>query len=301
MAFLEQLRYFVVVAEERHFTRAADLLGIAQPGLSQQIKALEKTVGASLFIRDKRSVELTPAGEALLDDARMIVELSERALTAAQAAENGKRGLIKLGTRMLGSDDIFPAIVEEFSSNHPLVAVEYYPASVGTGVLNLKRRVVDVALILTSFEPPTDVNYVRIGDIEALVALPADHELASLDRIPRPRLVDEVILGPPRMANDSRFEGFFDQLFGGPPPRYVEVPDAAAYGRLQRVAAGEGVTVIANPSVLRLEIAGVVFRPFVEPVPLIEYGLAWLDRPVSPYVKPFVEIARKHLEARNEA
>ena len=99
---LRQFRYFIAVAEERHFGRAAAHLHIAQSGLSQQILKLERSVGVQLLVRDRRGVEITDAGEAFLDCARLTLEMADRAVESAKAAERGKTGLLRVGTTVIG-------------------------------------------------------------------------------------------------------------------------------------------------------------------------------------------------------
>jgi DNA-binding transcriptional LysR family regulator len=100
---LRQFQYFIAVAEERHFGRAAARLHIAQSGLSQQILKLERAVGVQLLIRDRRGVEITEAGRAFLDQARLTVELADRAVASAVMAERGRSALLRVGTPILGS------------------------------------------------------------------------------------------------------------------------------------------------------------------------------------------------------
>ena len=119
-----RLRYFVVCAEELHFTRAARRLGIAQPPLSQQIQVLEKEIGTRLFHRLSRGVELTIAGQSLLRDARAVLDLAERAVTTAQQIGRGERGSIRIGfTSSASFNPIVPGLISEFRSKHPKVEV----------------------------------------------------------------------------------------------------------------------------------------------------------------------------------
>jgi DNA-binding transcriptional LysR family regulator len=297
MALLEQLRYFVAVAEELHFTRAAERLHIAQPGLSQQIKGLERMVGVPLFVRDKRSVELTPAGEALLNEARAIIEMSDRALTVARTAQDGKTGVLKIGTRILGWDEAVTGLIDGFRDAHPKVAIEFHPAVMGEGVINLEHRSVDVAFVVPLYEPTDTVQYLALGDFEPLIALPATHPLAALDRISPAAIAGETFLGPPQAFHPSVIAKLLEWLFGAEhvPTHRIDTPDLAGESRLQRVADGEGFTVTFTPGAKCFEIEGVVLRPFAEPVPKIAYGIAWLDDPISPFVRPFVESAEAWL------
>src|SRR5262249_9723688 len=120
---LRHLRYFVAVAEERHVTRAAERLGIQQPPLSQQIQALERELDAPLFRRLPRGVELTPAGHALLGEARAILARADEAVAATQRAARGETGRIGLGfTSSASFHPLVPRAIRTFRGRHPLVA-----------------------------------------------------------------------------------------------------------------------------------------------------------------------------------
>src|SRR5207302_5638535 len=125
---LRQLRYSVAVAEELHFGRAAARLRIAQPGLSQQIKRLERVLRVQLLLRDKLHVEMTPAGEVLLDHARLAIELVDRAIASTRAADQGKSGLLKVGARALGLYPVANEVLAEFLERFPHVAIDFLPA-----------------------------------------------------------------------------------------------------------------------------------------------------------------------------
>jgi DNA-binding transcriptional LysR family regulator len=294
MPLLRHLRYFVAVAEERHFGRAAQRLMIAQPGLSQQIKSLERFVGVPLLIRDKRTVELTPAGEALLDEARLVIELADRAIETTRVVGDGKSGLLKIGTRALGIHGLADALLREFDARFPHVSVEFHPALLPQSIGDLERHKVDVAMILAPFETPEGANYVKLGSVEPLVALPLGHALADLERIPRSRLLSETFLDWPRSFNPSLLELVHARTFGeGPPRRIIEVADLSETSRLVRVAAGEGITVTVSPALAELEMANIVFRRIEDPAPDLEYGIAWFDNAASKFVHPFVEVARE--------
>ena len=294
MGLLKQLRYFLAVAEERHFGRAADRLGIAQPGLSQQIKALERVIGVPLFIRDKRSVEMTKAGETLLDDAMLVVELAQRAVMTARRASEGKRGVLKIGTRALGGHPVTDEAIREFGVRHPEVIVEVHPSFVSESIDALKQRKLDIAMIVKPFGAPEGATYLRIGGLEPLVAVPLGHRLAAMDRIPREKLLNETFLDWPRAFNPDVMDPVRDMIFGGDAPRYsIEVPDLADTTRLARVAAGDGVTFVVSANATDLAIGNVVFRRLEDPVPEFECGIAWFETTASRYVQRFVAITRE--------
>jgi DNA-binding transcriptional LysR family regulator len=289
---LRQLRYFVAVAEERHFGHAANRLGIAQPGLSQQIKGLERMIGVQLLDRDKRHVDLTIAGEAFLHYALLSIEHVQRAVDSALIAARGKTGLLRIGTRAVGHSAVADELMREFGSLFPHVEVDRRPGLVSQSIERLARREVDVAIIASPFDAPPDIHYLRLDTIELQVVLPRGHRLAAFDPIPRAELRDEPFLGLPVSYNPPFQNRIYTALFEDGPFRLVEVSDVDDTNLLLRVAAGEGITII-DPAVVPLGISEVEFRKVDGPALDFDYGIIWLDSSVSPFVEPFVEVARR--------
>src|SRR3954468_10542980 len=121
---LRHLRYFVAVAEELHFGRAAERLHISQPPLSQAIRSLEDDLGCELFRRTSRQVELTTAGDALLEPARATLSMAHAAVAAAQEAANDLRGRLRIGVTPVARHGVAPAILSAFRARHPNVEVQ---------------------------------------------------------------------------------------------------------------------------------------------------------------------------------
>jgi DNA-binding transcriptional LysR family regulator len=292
-----QLRYFVAVAEELHFGRAAVRLQIAQPGLSHQIKGLERLLGVPLFIRDQRGVELTAAGGALLDYARLLIELADRAVESARLTVRGRRGLLKVGTPAGGIHPRGNELLRLFQARSPEVQVEIHPGYVPQNVEELARRTLDIAIVLVPFDRPESMRYLRLGTTELLVALPEGHRLASLQQVPRAELLNEPFLDWPRSMNPTLIDYLHRSLFGSVEhPQLVQVADVMEASRLLAVAEGKGVAVPLFPSVADLEIPRVVFRP-LEPSPSLEYGIAWFDNNASPFTSSFIDLARELAES----
>ncbi len=152
---LRQLEYFLAVVDERHFGRAAERLGVAQPGLSRQIKALERSLGSQLLIRNSRRVEVTDAGEILAEQARLILELAARAREIQRLAERGKRNLLKVATGAAGLHRLTDVVLREFGSRFEEAEVELLPGFGPQNLDALRRRAVDVAFVSSPIELPT--------------------------------------------------------------------------------------------------------------------------------------------------
>ena len=297
---LRQLRYFVAVAEERHFGRAAERLRIAQPGLSQQIKKLERSIGVELLIRDPRGVKLTAAGRAFLDQARLALELTDRAVTSAVMAERGRKGLLRLGTPALGMPPASEAVLQQFVERFAEVEVEIHPGLSPQHIDGLATHSLDLAFVMSPFktvDPPP--RFLQLGRLELMVALPEGHPLADRKRIARSQLLKEPFLDWPRSANPTLVDHIHRTLFGAfEHPRSVAVPELVEARRLLLVAKGRGLAVSILPSVAERRFPGVVFRPLDEPAPVVGYGVAWTGTHPSPFVPSFLEVAR---ELRSES
>jgi DNA-binding transcriptional LysR family regulator len=296
---LRKLEYFVAVAEERHFGRAAERLRIAQPGLSQQIRALERSLGVELFVRDSRGVGLTEAGGILLEHARVAIQATARAVESVRLAAHRKSGILKVGTHVLGTPPFVNELLRRFESRFPEVQLENRPSLALQALAALGRHEIDVAILPAPFPPIEDLRYMALDELEILVALPCQHRLAQLDTIPRGELLHEPILVWPRSVNPTLIDHFRRSLFGdsGHPP-FVEISDFTDASRLQHVAQGRGLAMVLAPTA-REHFPDVVFRRVEDPAPMMEVGLAWFDLHVSSLVPSFVDLARELSRSRD--
>jgi DNA-binding transcriptional LysR family regulator len=291
---LRQFRYFIAVAEEKHFGRAADRLGIAQPGLSQQIKALERSLGTELLTRHSRGAELTLAGIAFLVHARLAVEYAERAVASVGLPARGHSALLKVGTRAAGIPPVAERLLEEFRDRHPTVELEIHPAFIPQLVEALNRRTIDVATLIKPYVTDSPPNFLRLGTVELHAVLPEGHRLAGLERVSPAELLKEPFLDWSRSANAPLYDRVHQLIFGSVVhPRRIEVAEFAESRRALRVAAGQGNAVtVLHPG----EVPGVVILPFEEPVPTLEYGIGWHEPPVSPAVPLLLQMAEQLAE-----
>jgi DNA-binding transcriptional LysR family regulator len=257
---LRQLRYFVAVADELHFRRAAARLHISQPPLSQQIAALESELGCRLLERTRRRVELTPAGAAFLRDARAMLAELDVAVSTARAIDAGQAGVLRVGFVGSALLSIVPAAVQRFRRARPDVEVELRERSTVEALRSLGTGVVDVGLVRPPIEPDDTLRAEVVMRERTIAAIPAGHELAKLRRIPLRRLAAApLVLFPRRQA-----PGFHDLLIGrlaatGTPPHVVQyAPEMLTIIGL--VAAGIGVSPVPA-SVAHLALDGVTYRP----------------------------------------
>lgn len=291
---LRQLEYFLAVVDERHFGRAAERLRIAQPGLSQQIKSLERSIGAQLLIRDSRRVDVTDAGQALVDQARLIVELAARARETPRLVELGKRNLLRVATGAAGVGQRATIVLAEFTSRYEGVEVELLPGFAPHSLDALRRRTVDVAFVTKPVTLPADARYLRVGVQELLIVLPERHRLAALDPLPRSELLTTPFVMWPMGFNPELMTYIHRSLFGdGGPPSLVETADLSQTTLLSIVAQSDDQAGIALPSDMELNVPGLVYRRVEEPVPVLESGLVWLEPDAPPLVPELVRVARE--------
>ena len=257
---LRQLRYFVAVAEELHFRRAAARLHISQPPLSQQISALEAELGVTLLERTRRRVELTPAGEAFLRDARAVLAELDVAVSTVRAIAAGQAGFLRVGFVGSALLSIVPTAVQAFRRARPGVELELRERSTVDALRLLRTGTIDVGLVRPPIEPDEDLRTTLVLRERTVAAVPVDHPLAALRRIPLRRMAAEPLVLFPR----PQAPGFHDLLIGelaatGATPRVAQyAPEMTTIIGL--VAAGIGVSPVPA-SVAHLEIEGVTYRP----------------------------------------
>ena len=291
---LRQFRYFIAVAEELHFGKAAERLRIAQSGLSQQIGKMERSLDTKLLTRDRRrGVQLTEAGRAFLDQARLTVELADRAVASVALAERGRRGLLKVGTTVIGMPQKAERLLQTFEDRFPDVEVEIHPRLTSELIGGVSTFTLDIAIVFSPFksvDPPP--RYMQLGAYEFLVAVPEGHRLARLERVPRSELLKEPFLDAPRNINPELSDYIHTALFGEiHHPRRVEVPLLEEARRLQLIAEGKGIGITVRHA--GVPPPGVVLRPLDEGTPTLGYGVAWSATHTSPSLESFIEVARE--------
>jgi DNA-binding transcriptional LysR family regulator len=290
-----QFRYFIAVAEELHFGRAADRLHIAQSGLSQQILKLERSVGVPLLIRDRRGVQLTEAGRVFLDHARQAVELADRAMASPQLAERGKTGTLRVGTPILGIPVVADDLLRAFEARFPETEIDIRPGLDPELVEAVSIHSLDVAIVLFPFktvEPPP--RYLQLSTFELLALVPEGHRLAALDRVPTAELLHEPLLDWPRSINPEMIDHIHRMLFADVEhPHRIALPILEEARRLEHVANGEGIGIAVLPPGMEPDAPGVVVRHFEEPSPFISYGVAWSSTHTTSLVDAFLDVARE--------
>jgi DNA-binding transcriptional LysR family regulator len=257
---LRQLRYFVAVAEELHFRRAAERLHISQPPLSQQIRALEDELGFALLVRTRRRVELTPAGEAFLRDARALLGELEGAVATARRIDSGQTGRLRINFVGSALFSIVPGTVERFRRTRPAVEIELRERPTVDQLRAVRTGLADVGLVRPPIEDDGQLSVRTVLRERTVAALPAGHALARLSRLPLRRLAAEPLVLFPRDQAPGFHDLLIDALAGaGSGPGVIQyAPEMLTIIGL--VAAGTGVSFVPE-SVQRLALDGVIYRP----------------------------------------
>jgi DNA-binding transcriptional LysR family regulator len=258
---LRHLRYFVAVAEELHFTRAARRLNIAQPPLSQQIRALEREVGVALFLRTRRSVVLTDAGVALLVRARELLAATQALPLELQRVARGEVGLLRIGfSSTLPLTKVLRDVVAEHRRSHPDVALNLREMHSLLQFDCLRRGELDVGLVRYNEHAPEGIRLQLLRRDPLRLVVPSGHRFARRQSVPIGACRDEVFVGFPgdagtgtgpllkRLCAEAGFE-----------PRIAQEAREATT-QIGLVAAGLGIAVLPAPlEVVRIE--GVHYVP----------------------------------------
>jgi DNA-binding transcriptional LysR family regulator len=293
---LRHLRYYVALANELHFRRAAEELHITQPALSLQIRLLEEELGVQLLRRTKREVRLTSAGAVFLQHARGLLSDAESAVLAAQRAQRGETGELAVSFAPDLAYELLPFVIKTYLRRWPgvrLVLREFWSVEqVGA----LHSRQVHLAIL----HPPIDQRGLTIRTIlreRFVAALPARHPLTKRHNVLLADLASEPWLRLPRPTSPGVADPM-REIFraGGFEPNVVE-ESAQISTLLGMVAAGIGVCVLP-PAVRRMRFRGVAYRRLTRGGPELETAVAWLADAELPTVRPFVDILDEVIASR---
>jgi DNA-binding transcriptional LysR family regulator len=287
---LRHLRYFVAVAEELHFGRAAERLRITQPPLSFQIQSLERELGVRLLVRGRR-VELTEAGRALLGKARHAIEAADAAARAAQQAGVAVSGRLRVGYPATGIFDLPPLAIRSFQARFCDVAVQTVVNPTGAHLEALAARQLDVAFVRLGVLDRETMHYRTVAAEPLGLAVPEGHPLAELAAVPVARLAGEPIVLFPHAVEPLLYRYLVSDVLGRSRVAPSVVLEATTMeSACSAVAAGLGVAFVAEPVTRVLSVPGMVYRPFAPPAPLSKLGIAWRQDATSPAVRWFLEV-----------
>jgi DNA-binding transcriptional LysR family regulator len=256
---LRHLRYFVAVAEELHFRKAAERLHVAQPAVSEQVRKLEEELGVRLFDRSQRSVALTNAGVALLEEARRVLRHAEVAQQAARSAGAEATTRLRIGCLPDSLPASVPRALRQLAISAPRVQVDLTTGSSLRLIEDVRARRLDA--IVTSLPAPTQgLRVTNLGEEGAVVVLPATHPHAVEATVALERLAPSRLVVLPRDANPAFHNGIVAICHrAGLSPTFVEVAEPRVEHVLLSVAAGAGLALLPETVTERFAAPGVRF------------------------------------------
>jgi DNA-binding transcriptional LysR family regulator len=285
------LRYFVAVADELHFTRAAERLFISQPALSKQIRSLERGLGTPLFERHGREVRLTPAGEALLPRARQVLAEWDTAEDAIEQAKEAQQATLLIGmSTSPGRGGLLPAIRSRFNQEHPGANLVLHQFNWEDPTAGLADGSSDVAFVWLPLPSPGRYRWIVVAEEPTMVAMPENHQLARLAEVDFGDLLDEPFLALPPSAGPLRDHWLgIDHRNGRTPVIGAEI--SSADETYEALVDGRGLCLLASGNASLVERGGVVTRP-VNGISKSQLALAWRKDHDPPLVRAYVECTR---------
>ncbi|QND15865.1 LysR family transcriptional regulator [Rhizobium leguminosarum bv. trifolii] len=287
---LRHLRYFLAVAEEGNFTRAAGKLGIGQPPLSQQIRDLEREVGAALFHRVPHGAELTAAGTAFLGEAKASLAAAEKAKLAAQSANRGETGRLSLGfTASAAFNPVVSTSIRRFRARWPEVQLSLTEMNTLALMQKLERGELDATFMRPGLDDPAGIRLRRLPDELMVIALPASHPLARRSSVPLAALAEEPFILFPRLVGLSLYDDVVlaCRKAGFELTVAQEAPQISSVVNL--VAADLGVSIVPA-SISQIKLEGVAYRPIEGPPAVARLALAILKTHRSPITENLISL-----------
>lgn len=287
---LRTLRYFVAIAEELHFGRAAERLYMTQPALSKQMRRLEDELEVQLLYRTKRIVQLTTAGKAFLPQARQILQQADQAIRIAKRAARGEIGQLHTAFTASAMQGVLPHILRTFRDRYPEIALDMTELCTLDQVEALRTERVDVGFL----HPPVDAPFLDLISLPGehlVVVLPQSHPLSPKGQFPLAALANESFILHPRYEGPVLYDQIVDLCRqAGFEPRVVH-EEVKYQTRVGLVAANIGITFV--PASLQHALVGVTYGELVGTALTLQLAAAWRhDRP-SPVLHEFLRVVQQ--------
>lgn len=295
---LRQLRYFVTVAEELHFGRAARRLHMTQPPLSQTIMALEQMLGAPLFERNRRGVALTAAGNALLPEARRLLLQAAGLAELVQRAAAGASGRLALAFVSSADYSVLPPSLRAYRAAFPQVEITLKEATSDLQLEDLLEGRVDAGLLIPPLPDRArqELEYLPVLSEPLVLAAPAGlPQLAGGGAADLRRLAGIPLIIFPRHISPGLYDAILSVFRAAGITPEVGQEAIQMQTIVSLVSAGMGLALVPQ-SVSNLRRPGVAYLPLVQGTPLVETGLAWRRDNASPVLRGFLELMRKRIE-----
>jgi DNA-binding transcriptional LysR family regulator len=284
---LRHLRYFVAVAEELSFRKAAEKLHMAQPPLSAQIKALEEELRVRLFDRTTRSVQLTHSGRVLLAEARAVLAASMLAEQRVRDAEHALVGTLRVGVIAPVTNAWLAGILRRFRQQFPGVQLSLFDLTTTEQLRRLRAQELDAGLLRAPVDFP-ELDSKFVGESRQVLAVPTGHKLAKKRRLRWEDFHDQELV----LIHPSAQHGFYDAFLtecgkAGAKPRPVQYANDIQM-KMWLISAGFGIapTIATSEEVKR---PGLTFRPLPSALPLVQTVLVWRREDTSPVLARFCE------------
>ena len=286
---LRQLKYFVTVAEELNFRRAAKRLFMEQPPLSRQIHQLEDELQVELFHRSKRGVTLTQSGQAFLDEARLTLAQAERAAKAAQRASQPKT--LSIGFSICAFNRILPELIQTYRQQYADVVVTLTEMPTEAQIQALLTETIDIGFVHAPIAHPDLLTLMLLSE-PLVVALPPDHALVQHEQIDLQWLAEEPFIVCPEFVKPDLYAQVMQLCHeAGFSPHVVQEASPPEV-LLGFVASGMGVSLVAAGAKTRHNV-GVIYRRLSTPTPVLEIAAAWRKRMLSPVLEDFLVLVKQ--------
>ncbi len=286
---LRHLRYFIAVAEELHFSRAAERLHIAQPPLSQQIQQLEAELGVELFHRKtKRQVQLTEAGRVFLQSAYQLLAHLESTIQVTRRTGRGEIGQLRVGFISPAIYSILPIILQEFRQQFPDVELVLQELTTAEQEQALRDRRIDVGFVYLPLED-ADLSYLCIQKEALIVALYQTHCLAQQEPIAVQSLANEPFILFPRHLGIGLYDGIMALCQQGNFTPKIAQEAIQMQTIIGLVATGMGVAIVPS-SLQNLQRTGLVYQAIAHQTPVIETAIVWYGKEETPVLRQFLKV-----------